>query len=330
MSPQPPTPDVVRRLAFIRVLLARAQEDAAKAAPYSFDSINRLHDAAEMFLALAVQQHHLSIPRDFAQYWDVLAPALGRPLAYRAQMQRFNKVRVNLKHYGVEPAPGEIMSAGVSVRGLLQDECYALFGVELDEVSLTSFVTCEPARRLLESAEARWTAGGSPEAFTDLAEAFDLLIRDYERRKMVGSSRSVFDSAADMRFLTGFFRRLEGKEREFADKVIKSLQALDSTVMLVGLGVDFRRYGKFRALTPAVSNSLSGRRVVHERSNMPSRGEADFEFCRDFVVGTAIHLGDFDYDLADVRSRPIGVSYVVVDDATRGAAGHEIDGASGT
>jgi hypothetical protein len=62
------TAETARRLAFIRLLLAWADEESRQPPPFSYDSINRFHDAAEMFLALAAQQHHLAISHDLLGY----------------------------------------------------------------------------------------------------------------------------------------------------------------------------------------------------------------------------------------------------------------------
>lgn len=264
--------------------------------PFSFDSINRFHDAIEMFLALAVQEHGVAIPKDFTGYWDALQPPLGRPLAHRARLQKFNKLRVNLKHYGVEPAASEIAEAGLSVASLISDECRPLFGVDLEDVSLTAFVSCQEARQLLESAERHWEDMDRLEAMADLADSFETLIRDYEQRKMLGGV-SVFDNARDMTFESPFFRGVQGRQKRFEEKIIQSLKDLDFAVMLLGLGVDFRRYGKFKALTPIVFHVASGRRIVHARDTAAAPERSDYEFCRDLIVTTAIHLSEFDYDL---------------------------------
>jgi hypothetical protein len=184
------TAETTRRLAFIRLLVARADEESRQPPPFSYDSINRFHDAAEMFLALAAQQHHLTIAHDLLGYWNIFEPILNRPLAYKAQMQKFNKVRVNLKHYGAEPAPTEVEHARTTVIALLADECPALFGIALDEVSLTVFVLSGDARALLESAEQNWTAGNEKEAFADLADSFETLIRITSSGRCLGTQRA--------------------------------------------------------------------------------------------------------------------------------------------
>lgn len=291
-------PEVARRLALIRLLLARAEDMSHETPPFSFDAINRLHDAAEMFLALAAQNLGAAIPRDFLGYWDALKGPLGRELSYRGRMQKFNKVRVNLKHYGIEPAQTEIEDARITVSSLLRDECEALFSVALEDVSLTEFIACAQAKELVESAERAWQSQDRDAAMADLADALETLIRDYESRKMLGHGVSVFDNAADMTFEAPFFRRVaDGTQRRFEEKLIDSLKNLDFAVMLVGLGIDFKRYGMFKAHTPHLVRSLDGTRHAYARRGMPEPTSDDFEFCRNFVVTSAIRLADFDYDL---------------------------------
>lgn len=258
--------DTTRRLAHVRLLLGRALEESRASPPFCYDSLGRLHDALEMFLALAAQHHHKAIPKDFMKYWEVLEPALGRPLLYRAQSERFNKARVGWKHYGTEPAISEVEAARATVEGLLTDECLPLFGLELSEASLTSFVRPESARDLTHSAEMRWAAGDEAEAFADLIDAFDEMLRDYEQRKMTSYNHSVFGPQNKFTFLTPFSRGIPfGKEQQFVDAVIGSLEAHDRNIKIVGFGLDLRRYGRFVALTPHLVRNISGGRITSER-----------------------------------------------------------------
>ena len=297
------SPDANRRLALIRLLLERAVQMSTEPPPFSFDSINRLHDAAEMFLALAAQEHGATIPKEFTGYWDALEK-VGRPLSYRAQMQRFNKLRVGLKHYGLEPASADIVDARIAVSSLLAEECIPLFGVALNEVSLTAFIRCEAAKTLVDAAEEKWPIGDEESAMADISDAFNALIRDYEQRKMLGYSLSVFDNIKSITALGRLGQSTDRKQKEFNEAIVGSLEALDSAVMLVGLGVDFRQYGKFKALLPSVNHSYDGGRWTFRQPGGPPWAQADFIFCRDFVITTALHLAEFDYDID--QSPPLG------------------------
>ncbi len=142
-----------------------------------------------MFLALAVEKLQGAIPREFMNYWTELEKLLGRPLAYKAAMTRVNKTRVNLKHYGIEPASSEVHGSIETVRGLLTDESPDIFGVELDEISLAPFFASKAAARAVNAAEMHWAADEQAEAFADLREAFDEVLDDYVERKLDAGRR---------------------------------------------------------------------------------------------------------------------------------------------
>jgi hypothetical protein len=288
-------PDTARRLAFIRLLLTRASEESRLAPPYCFDGVNRLHDVAEMFLALAAQQHSLQQPKDFMAYWGLLEKPLGRPLGYRSQAERFNKVRVAWKHYGAEPSVAEIEAARAAVTGLLEGECSPLFGIDLADVSLTAFVQPDVARDLVGTAEAAWKAGGEDDAFGDLAEAFDIMISDYTTRKQQDYRSNLLSDLPDFAFANP--RGLEDDLDRLFEKLIDGIKALDKSVTLIGIGVDLRRLSRFRMLTPRVTRYAMGHRGTHEPARKAPRTDEDFNYCRDFVVNTAIHLAEFDFDV---------------------------------
>jgi hypothetical protein len=300
------SPQLVRRLAFIKLLFDRAQEDADRPKPFSTDSINRLHDVTEMVLALAAEKLGVEIPQTFMGYWDVLDPKLGRPLGYKTSMKRLNKARVNLKHYGIEPSEDEVRVSLSSVRSFLEDELLDLLGVAFADVTMEQFVAPEAARNLLSTAAEKFNAEDEVEAFADLAQAFTVVIDDYKSRKQFSFARSVFDTAEDMTFHTPFFRGVEDdRQQRFEEDLIKSIEALDFNIALVALGVDMRRYARFRIVCPNVYFMMDGKRHVSDRQGL-QRDSVDFEFCRDFVIATSIRLAEFDFDVTVTRRpRPI-------------------------
>ena len=326
------TADTGRRLALIRLLLGRAEEDSRQAAPFSADSINRLHDVAEMFLVLAAEVNDADVkPKaDFMSYWPALSKKLDSPLAYKVQMTKVNQARVGLKHHGIVPTPDVIADCRTAVRGLIQDETPRLFGVELDSVSLAAFIVPPDARTSVIAAETKWKqqkdAMGVSEAFADLAQAFGDLIEDYSSRKLTTSGRSVFKVMDDPPSLWSSQTRLRASHASgdtsanavlkalepFAGEVAAALQALEAMTLIIGLGVDVRRYGRFKLLTPDIVRMPGGRRRYVDRDSDPVRTEEDFKFCRDFVISTALHLAEFDFDRDLWRARREGGSTVAI------------------
>jgi hypothetical protein len=268
--------------------------------PFSFDSVNRLHDAVEMFLALAAQANEGTIGKDFMDYWRVLEVPLGRPLGYKAQMQRFNKLRVNLKHYGIEPPQSEIAVSRDTVVALLTNECRPLFGIELEEISLSMLIKCQRAQSFFREAEEAWPVS-QLEALGKLAQSFQELLRDYENRKLLGYSKSQFRNVERLtspeRCETGDSeQRAKSRDRLTFDRtVIASLESLDSTLTLLTFGVDFRKHTKFMMLTPEVQVVMTGKVSFYSKLRREATTE-EYEFCRDFVLQTALRFSEFDYD----------------------------------
>lgn len=291
--------DTARRLAYIRVLIGRAEEESRQAPPLSFDSISRAHDAVEAFLALAAQQLDEPIQHQFNNYWTVLTPK-DRPLSYQARMQKFNKVRVNWKHYGAEPSPAEVKQLVQVARALIEDECPAIFGVELHSVNLSEVIAFPEVRAWLDSAQHLWENGQRFAALADLREAFDVLIDDYRKRKSVAYDRDVFAAVTDRRGLRPWPRETMNRKRDEA--VAEAIDRLDQRMVMIGLGIDLRRYGRFSRLAPRTSRTIGGRRTMHTFDSDPEPSNEDFRFCRDFVFSSALYLQSFDYDLEDPQS----------------------------
>jgi hypothetical protein len=251
-----------------------------------------------MFLALAIEEHGGTIPqRDFMHYWPELEKVTSRPLTYRAAMQRVNKTRVNLKHYGIQPDSTEVAHCVSSVHNLIIDETPGLFGVELDEVSLASFVQSDSGARCIQAAEAHWAAGEKAEAFADLQEAFDSIIATYQASKRSRHNTSVFNTVEKFK-QAALLRRGNGIHDERYEQGVKdAFENLDFKLMVVGFGIDLRRYGRFAALTPKVHVAPGGSDRVYGVPEGWDRTVEDYTFCRDFVISTALHLAEFDYEL---------------------------------
>lgn len=291
------TPDIIRRLSLIRLLLHGAEAAAGQPAPFNTDSINRLHDVCEMYLALAVELHHGSIPKDFMGYWPELERLTGQPLSFRAALQRMNKARVSLKHYGVQPNSSEVAHCVASVRNLLLDETPRLFGVALAEASLDHFVQSDEGARCIQTAENHWDAGEKGEALADLREAYDSVLAWYEATKHGPSQVSVFDLYSKFQRTNVFRRPADPEQVKYEDSLHQLLSELDERLMVIGLGIDLRRLGRFLAMTPSVRLMANG---VDRWYSVPEDFDPssdDYAFCRDFVVSVALRLAEFDFEV---------------------------------
>jgi hypothetical protein len=78
-----------------------------------------------------------------------------------------------------------------------------------------------------------------------------------------------------------------------------AIDGLVEMVRIISLGIDYRRYSRFKILTPRVFFDGTGE-PFYSRTNIGTRmvhSKETAEFCVDFVIETALSLLRFDYSL---------------------------------
>ncbi|MCX5996822.1 MAG: hypothetical protein NTV42_04220, partial [Chloroflexi bacterium] len=68
---------------------------------------------------------------------------------------------------------------------------------------------------------------------------------------------------------------------------------------ILSLGIDYRRYTRFKLLTPQIDYFINGSHRAYRFSKEKPTGKEDAQFCIDFVVESAIKLQEFDYSLEE-------------------------------
>jgi len=173
--------------------------------------------------------------------------------------------------------------------------------VNFSEISLIELVKCQNAKSTLKESQQMLSENKLDEALDKVAIAFEQLIDDYEVRKTDEWGRSPFFFGRRMDFLSSFFMDIPrgNKLADFIDRVKESIEAIQESVKILSLGLDYRRYAKFRLLTPIVQRTQGsgGINYVAQRvSNVNPTKEA-VHFCINFVVESAVTLQEFDFDI---------------------------------
>jgi hypothetical protein len=286
--------NIVKRLAFIKYLYEIAIEQSQKPEPLGSASILTFHNAIELFLQLASE--YLGIGKkepSFMEYWEILASKLpaGMP-TQKESMRRLNRARVALKHHGILPSKLDIEAFRASATNFFEENTPPIFDTEFSEISLIDLVQCEETKNSLKEAIQLMKQSKIEESLDKVAIAFAQLIDDYENRKRGQFGRSPF-------FFGESLTRWEHSSFQDVDEVIKSIEALQDAVKIISLRIDYRRYAKFRLLTPNIVRSMDGTYIVFK---MPHGSKAtptveDFQFCIDFVIESSITLTEFDFSI---------------------------------
>lgn len=81
---------------------------------------------------------------------------------------------------------------------------------------------------------------------------------------------------------------------QFVDAVRDMILSMDEKLNILVLGLDYKRYAKFRRLTPEVVMLPDGTYRPLPRARKKSLTADDCEFCYDFVVETALRIQEMD------------------------------------
>ena len=228
-----------------------------------------LHDAVEMLLVLGLQHHDLykRSKLTFDQYWPELRTK-DVHVTQQGAMQRLNNARVNLKHHASLPGPDVVEEARVQTGVFFIENTPTIFGVNFDDVSLSSIVTYAKSRTHLEQADRHMSAAEYEAAIREIACAFHYL---------VGQCRSDGDPWAWQ--IIGF--------------ITKTIEQDQDTVRFITLGLtlglDFGRWRRFRGLTPKITERMTGELSVERRRGVPPTLD-QCRFCYDFVIDSALRL----------------------------------------
>ena len=300
---------IVKRLAFIKYLYKLAVDQSRKPEPLCSASILTFHDAIELFLQLASE--HLDVGKQqpsFIEYWDLISQKLpDQELTQKESMRRLNKARVALKHHGTLPSKLDIEAFRASATNFFEENTRIVFDIDFSDITLIELIQCEDVKDSLKDAEKCLKENKIEESLDKVALAFAQLIDDYESRKTGRYGRSPFFFGESMTFLNSLYMGIdkatgsvfERRLAEFIDKVKKSIERLQEAVKFLSLGIDYRRYVKFRLLTPYIFRALDGTYHIH-RVQWGSKGKPtteDVQFCIDFVIESAVTLQEFDFSV---------------------------------
>lgn len=298
---------VVKRLALIRYFYKEAVEQSQRPEPLCSTSILTFHDSIEFFLQLASE--FLDIGRrqpSFIEYWEILASKLPRGFpTQKESMRRLNRARVALKHHGTSPSKLDIEAFRASATNFFEENTPPIFDIKFSKISLIELVQCEETKNNLKESKQLLEDNKIEDSLDKVAIAFAQLIDDYESRKKGRFGRSPFFFGQSLTFLSSFHMGIDrsqvGKLADFVDKIKESVEALQVAVKILSLRIDYRRYVKFRLLTPHISRAVAGNYLI-SRGNWGERGlpsTVDVQFCIDFVIESAVILQEFDFNTED-------------------------------
>lgn len=227
---------------------------------YLFAAINLLQDSVEAFL-LALAEHvkaDINPNIKFEQYFDQINKKIEpKELPFRGSLIRANKLRINSKHYGIQPDRDEVARLFITVREFFEEACNTYIEASFSTVGVVDLLNDGEVKDLLIKAKGYLEAGDFSECAINCRKAIYLeLEKDFDI--------SMFKVGAKPRGLAGilggpysrapFYARnskyIDENVKDPTDFVVLDHGALDQD--LLKYSVDSTSFWNVWRLTPEV------------------------------------------------------------------------------
>lgn len=291
--------NVIKRIALIKYLHKLGNEHAHKSEPLKSLSVLIYHDLVELFLDLICDELEINRSDSFMGYWGVINKKI-RPneLSHKSTMGKLNKSRVNFKHHGIMPSASDIELYEVTTRDFLTENAQNFFSIDFSSISLSDLIQNNRIREIIKKAEVNYNNNEIRECQNNLARAFEYLLFDYEKDQKDYFENSPFDFGRELWSKPKIFNQKEDEERRFLESMYKSFERMKKYLRITSLGIDYKKYIRFKLNTPRAMFTSSDEVILGEpiKDNI---NQDEFEFCRDFLIETAITLQNFNIMISD-------------------------------
>jgi hypothetical protein len=288
--------ELLRRLAFIKYLYQVGIEQSYKPEPLCNASMLSFHDSMELFMYLACEhydaQPEKKINAGLLDYFKAIEKKVT--LTQKVSIERFNKTRVAIKHSGVMASRVDIEAFRSVCVNFFEENTSIAFNLEFQSVSMINLITFSKPKEHLEIAEKYIDSNNYKDAIFAITKSFWLLIEEYEESKHHFYGKSPFFFGKSMTFLNSFHMNIEDRKLgEFIDNVKESISAMQSSMKILSLGFDYRKFTKFDLITPRYIKTFGGGTFIENTNANYNLDNA--KWCFDYVIECCLILQDFDY-----------------------------------
>lgn len=247
----------LNKLLLSRSLYHLAKENVASTSGIRLSiACNLLQDAVECFL-LALSEHvnaGIGQRTDFDKYFEHINLKIApRELPFRLRLIALNKLRVNTKHYGLEPAKTELEPLLTTVWEFFSEVTRTDFGKEFATISLLDILNDGEAKDLLQQAESSYESQDYVQCLVYCRQAvfarFEWL---YDAQPFLKGEKylGLLAFGSKVPYFARDQKYIEESVKEPTDFVIYDHNAIEMELMKSG--VDSTAYWNVWRLTPEV------------------------------------------------------------------------------
>lgn len=298
---------IIRRLSTIKYLYNIGVQQSSQVETVAGFSILSFHDCAEMFLLLVAENKGIKTKDlSFMSYWTQCPE-----LTLKESMNALKDRRVSIKHKGQFPSKSDIEISRITMTNFLEENTPILFGIEFKNISISNLILFDNVKSYIDKAESFYSEGQLYDSILNSKIAFMELLSTYESTKQKPYSLNSLLNIGEE--INEDYKKLVGSDdrsgARWFNSITKTTNKIRQVLKITALGVDYKKYSFFEAITPEVNvwwkDGIKDYKALSQEyyeKNKVLRG-ADCRFCIDFVIDNALKLQEFDYDINEIYKK---------------------------
>lgn len=290
---------VINRLALIKQLYKIGVDQSKQFEPLSALSILSFHDSIEMFLKLLAEHKNITSDKfSFLEYWEKIPT-----LTLKESMRNLNARRVNIKHKGLLPSKADVEISRINTMDFFEQNVESHFEIKFEDISLASLIAYENVKVMVIESQHAFENKDYELCIEKISIAFHELLYSYEKTKSGNFRYSPFFFGKDFHFDSSFFMGVKDRDMaKFIDNVRESITSIQDAIKITSLGIDYRKFVKFKLLTPSVHKMVGGNHIA-QLFREKKWTSNNCQYCIDFVIDCALKLQEFDFDIEELEDQ---------------------------
>lgn len=281
----------LERLAYIKNLHQVALELSRRPSPFKSTALLAFHDAAEMFLILALNNVDGRNEEGFMAYWWEIEKASDIKISQKESMRDLHDARNDLKHDFRRPSRADLESYRATVNRFFEENVPRVFDIDYSQIDILYLVEFDRTREHLSSAKEKVNEDQTRAAALALQDAFSDLMMEYEDRALNQLGYTPYPKLSTSEQPNSRQEDTDQLVRDTSNIFSKIFQALK----ILALGINYQDYEHFQ-------------HVISNAKNMNATDkdfdDADLEFAIRFVAETALTLQNRPMDLEKEYQHP--------------------------
>ncbi len=305
--------DILKRLAYIKFLFKVGVDQSKQPEVIAYTSVLTIHDAIDWFMNLACIKSKITESQKLSaiiaknpkrkgktniyltDYFTILPD-----LKHEVEINSINTLRNNLKHNFILPSQLGITESVNSAKDFFEENTKIVFSLDFNDVSIIDLISSEPIRNLLKQAIVFQDKNEVENCISEISKAYYELWQidiDFIRGKKQFSYIDIYSKP---------YLQIPGLEGKFELQVLKgyidslittynkNFQELNDSMKIFALGIDYRKYLKFKSFIPSTSiKDKDGNYQVTKARDMESISNQDLTFAIDFIIDCSLQIQKF-------------------------------------